>query len=135
MNADLILLLARVLFSALFIMSGIGHFAQREAMTGYAKFKGVPAAGAGVVLSGIVFLLGGLSILLGVHAEYGALAIAIALLPTAVLMHAFWKETDPQAKQMEMIGFNKDLSLAGAAFALFVLFHEFGGQLGLLLVK
>ena len=132
---DLVLLLARILFAALFIMSGVGHFAQREAMTGYAKYKGVPAAGLGVIVSGLVFLLGGLSILLGIHAEYGSLAIAIALLPTAVLMHAHWKETDPQAKQTEMIAFNKDIALAGAAFALYVLFHSFGDQLGLLILN
>lgn len=132
---DLVLLLARVLFAALFIMSGIGHFAQREAMTGYAKYKKVPAAGAGVIVSGLVFVLGGLSILLGVHAEYGALAIALALLPTAFLMHAYWNETDAQAKQTEMIAFNKDIALSGAAFALFVLFHQFSDSLGLLLIK
>ena len=50
-------------------------------------------------------------------------------------MHQFWKETDPQAKMQEQIGFNKDLALAGGALAFYVLFANFSDQLGLLLVK
>lgn len=132
---EFIFIAARVLFALLFIASGFGHFAQREAMTGYAKFKGVPAAGAGVVLSGLAFLLGGLSVLLGVKGEIGAGVIAAVLLVTAFAMHAFWKETDPQAKQQEMVAFNKDISLVGAALAFVVLFAEFGESLSGMLVR
>lgn len=132
---DLVLLLARVLFAALFIMSGYGHFANREAMAGYAKYKKVPLAGPAVLISGLVFLLGGLSILFGIRADLGALALAVMLFPTAFIMHAYWSETDAQAKQTEMIAFNKDISLAGAALTFFVLFNQFSDQLGLLLVK
>ena len=132
---DIVLLVARIAFAFLFIGSGIGHFKAREAMTGYAKYKGIPAAGAAVLLSGAVFLLGGLGILLGVYAAYASLAIAGAVALTGVTMHQFWKETDPQAKMTEQVGFNKDIALAGAALALYVLFANFSDQLGLLLVK
>lgn len=132
---DIVLLVARVLFAILFIGSGIGHFKAREAMTGYAKFKGIPAAGPAVILSGLVFILGGLGVLLGVYAQYAALALAVAVGLTGVTMHTFWKESDPQAKMNEQINFNKNLSLAGAALAFYVLFANFSDQLGLLLVK
>jgi putative oxidoreductase len=33
----------------------------------------------------------------------GALLLVVFLVPTAVLMHGFWKESDPQAHQMEMV--------------------------------
>ncbi|WP_447006165.1 hypothetical protein ACRAKI_06660 [Saccharothrix isguenensis] len=46
-------------------------------------------------------------------------------------MHNFWKETDPQAKQMEMIQFNKDLALAGGALMFFGLYAGAGSELGL----
>lgn len=132
---DIVLLVARILFAILFIGSGIGHFKAREAMTGYAKFKGIPAAGGAVVLSGLVFLLGGLAVLLGVYAQWAALALAVAVGVTGVTMHAFWKESDAQAKMTEQVNFNKNLALAGGALAFYVLFANFSDQLGFLLVK
>jgi uncharacterized membrane protein YphA (DoxX/SURF4 family) len=90
-------------------------------MTGYAKYKKVPAAKLSVIVSGLMILIGGLYIALGIYADLGALLIALFLIPAAVLMHAFWKETDATAKQNESIGFFKDLSLAGAALIIFVL--------------
>ncbi|MEY4104674.1 MAG: hypothetical protein RLZZ478_37, partial [Actinomycetota bacterium] len=51
---DIVLVIGRVLFALLFISSGLAHFAQRDAMTGYAQFKKVPAAKFSVLLSGLV---------------------------------------------------------------------------------
>jgi uncharacterized membrane protein YphA (DoxX/SURF4 family) len=98
-------------------------------MTGYAQYKKVPAAKFSVVLSGLMILIGGLYIAFGVYADLGALLIALFLIPTSFLMHAFWKETDATAKQNESIGFFKNLSLAGAALIIFALVStgtEFG---------
>ncbi len=118
---DIVLVIARVLFALIFISSGISHLTKLEAMTGYAQYKKVPAAKFSVLLSGLMILIGGLYIAFGVYADLGALLIALFLIPTAFLMHAFWKETDPTAKQNETIGFFKDLSLAGAALIIFAL--------------
>ena len=41
---DIVLIIGRVLFALLFINSGLAHFTQRDAMTGYAQFKKVPSA-------------------------------------------------------------------------------------------
>jgi uncharacterized membrane protein YphA (DoxX/SURF4 family) len=118
---DIVLVIARVLFALIFISSGISHLTKLEAMTGYAQYKKVPAAKFSVLLSGLMILIGGLYIAFGVYADLGALLLALFLIPTAFLMHAFWKETDPTAKQNETIGFFKDLSLAGAALIIFAL--------------
>ncbi len=118
---DAVLIIGRILFALIFINSGIMHLTKLEAMSGYAKFKKVPAAKFSVVLTGLMILIGGLYIALGIYADLGALLIALFLIPTAFMMHAFWKESDASAKQTESIGFFKDLSLAGAALILFVL--------------
>lgn len=115
---EILFIIGRVLFAFLFLGSAFGHFAQREAMTGYAKYKNVPAAGLSVVVTGIMLLAGGLSILLGIYPVIGSLLLAAFLIPTAFIMHNFWSETDAQAKQNTMISFNKDLSLGGAALIL-----------------
>jgi len=126
---DIVLVIGRVLFALLFISSGLAHFSQRDAMTGYAQFKKVPAAKFSVLLSGLVILLGGIYIAFGIYADLGALLLAIFLIPSAFMMHNFWTIEDAQAKQGEMINFMKNLSLAGAALILFALLAtgtEFG---------
>ncbi|MEU5761952.1 DoxX family membrane protein [Nocardia sp. NPDC047648] len=119
---DVVVLIGRVLFAVLFLTSALGHFTRTEAMAGYAQSKGVPMAKAAVLGSGLLFALGGLSVLLGVWADLGALLLVLALLPTAVVMHRFWQETDEETKQSELIQFSKDVALAGAALMLFAFF-------------
>jgi uncharacterized membrane protein YphA (DoxX/SURF4 family) len=119
---DVVVLIGRVLFVVLFLSSALGHFTQTDAMAGYAQSRGVPNPRAGVLASGLLMALGALSVLLGVWADLGALLLVIVLLPTTFLMHRFWSETDPQAKQGEMIHFDKDLALTGASLMLFAFF-------------
>jgi len=119
MNA--VLIIGRILFALIFINSGIMHLIKLDAMAGYATYKKVPAAKLSVAVSGLMILIGGLYVALGIYADLGALLIALFLIPTAFLMHAFWKESDATAKQNEMNNFFKNLSIAGAALIIFVL--------------
>jgi putative oxidoreductase len=119
MNA--VLLLGRILFAILFVRSGIMHLTKLEAMTGYAKYKKVPAAKFFVAFTGVAIILGGLWVALGIYADLGALILAIFTLTAAFQMHNFWAETTPEGKTTESVAFYKDLALAGAALVLFVL--------------
>ena len=130
---DVLVLIARILVAYLFLMSAVGHLTQSTAMAGYAASKKIPFAQLSVLGSGVLLLLGALMVLFGVWGDLGALFLIVFLIPTAFLMHNFWTETDPQSKQMEMVQFNKDIALAGAAFAFLVLFAYAGPHLGLTL--
>ena len=116
MNA--VMLVGRILFAFMFVASGLNHLAKAEAMAGYAAYKKVPAPKLANLLSGVLMLLGGLSIILGVYADLGALVLAILLVAMAVKMHDFWN-AQGEAKQPEMIGFMKNISMAGGALFLF----------------
>lgn len=105
--------IGRLLFSVLFIFSGFSHFS--AATLGYAASQGVPFAEIIVPLSGMMAILGGLSILLGYQAKYGALILVVFLVPVTFMMHAFWNLTDPMVQQMQMIMFMKNLALTGTA--------------------
>lgn len=118
---DEVFLVARILFVFLILSSGVGHLTQTAAMAGYAESRGVKPGALMVQISGVAFVVGGLSVLLGIWGDIGALGLAVLLVITAVMMHAFWKESDAQAKQTEMVAFNKDIALAGGALALFLL--------------
>lgn len=128
---DVVIFIGRILYVLLFLSSAAGHLTKTETMVGYACSKGLPAAKLAVIASGVLFGLGALSVLLGVWPDLGALVIFLTLIPTAVSMHAFWREDDPQTRYLEQVQFLKDLSLAGAALALFGLFARYGDDVGL----
>jgi uncharacterized membrane protein YphA (DoxX/SURF4 family) len=67
-------------------------------MASYAQSKGLPAPKAGVAASGVLLLLGGLSLLLGYHPTVGAILLVVFLLATSFTMHNFWAVKDPQQK-------------------------------------
>ena len=73
----------------------------------------------------LLLLLGGLSIILGVYADVGALVLVAVLLVMAVKMHNFWSKTDEHAQG----AFWKNVSMAGAAFFFFALVAN-GGDFG-----
>jgi putative oxidoreductase len=106
-------LLGRIFYSAIFIMSGPNHF--RAETIGYAAAQGVPLASIAVPLSGIIALLGGLSIALGYRAKLGAWLIVLFLIPVTLMLHRFWGLTDPQATGLQLAMFMKNLSLLGTA--------------------
>jgi uncharacterized membrane protein YphA (DoxX/SURF4 family) len=127
---SVLVLVGRVLFVALFLNSAIGHLTKTSAMAQYAKMKGVPQPWLMTFVGGLMLLTGGLSVLLGIWADLGALLIAAFLLPTAVLIHGFWRETG-EARMSDQIHFLKDVSLAGAALMLAGLISYAGHGLGL----
>lgn len=135
MALDWVILIGRILFCSLFLLSAMGHLAgpQRETMSQYAAQKGVPAAALMVPLTGIQLLVGSLMVLLGIWADLGAALLVAFLIPTAILMHAFWTLEDPMERQQDQTHFLKDIALAGAALMLFGLFQQFGAGLDLMI--
>jgi len=120
---EIIQFAGRLLFVLLLLGTGFGHLTQTAAMAGYAESKGVPQAKLLVQISGLALVGGAGSILLGIWGDVGALGIAVLLLIIAVEMHQFWKSADPMEKQMEMVQFQKDVALAGAALFMWGYFH------------
>lgn len=129
---DLLFWIGRILFSAIFIFSGLGHFMQLDGMSQYAGSKGVPAPRLMVMMTGVIILLGGLSVLFWVWVEVGAWLLILFLLIAAVKMHDYWNVADPQEKQTQQAHFMKNLALAGAALVFYTLQQtlEGAGTLG-----
>jgi putative oxidoreductase len=109
-----IVLIGRILFSAIFLSSALNHFGGQA--IGYAAGKGVPMAGLLVPLSGILLLLGGLSVLLGYKAKIGAWMLVLFLIPVTLVMHDFWNVADAMMSRMQMAMFMKNISMLGGAF-------------------
>lgn len=108
-----IVVIGRVLYALIFITSGSFHFT--DAAADYASSQGVPAAPILVPLAGVMAIVGGLSILLGFKARWGAWIIVLFLVPVTLMMHRYWALDDPMQRQIQMAMFMKNTSMLGAA--------------------
>lgn len=109
------LLIARVLFSVIFILAAFAHFS--PVYVDYAAKSGVLYAGFLVPFAGVIAGVGGLSVLLGYRTRVGAALIILFLIPVTLMMHAFWTIEDPAARGLQQIMFLKNIGLiAGALY-------------------
>lgn len=111
-----VVLLGRILFSSIFLVKSVQHFS--KGAIEHAVQMGVWAPHFLVPASGILALLGGLSILLGYRAKEGAWLLVVFLLPTTLCMHKFWTASTSYESLMEQYCFMKNLSLLGASLLL-----------------
>ncbi len=112
---EIAFLIGRIIVGVYYLFNAANHFSQIDMMTGYAGSKGVPAPKLAVGGSGLLLLVGGLSILLGYQPLIGVIAIVLFLLPVTFMMHNFWTVEDPQMKMGEMVNFMKNMALIGSA--------------------
>jgi putative oxidoreductase len=129
---DVVFLIGRILFVAIFVFSGVTvHIIGREQGIQYARAYGSPLPELGVPLTGVVAIVGGLSVLLGIWADLGALLIAGFLVLITPFMHAFWKEQDPTQRQNQLFQFMKNAALLGGALVIFYAYNQLQGDAGL----
>jgi putative oxidoreductase len=98
-------LLSRLLLAAIFLKSGIEKLLDPTATQTYMQGNGVP----GILLwpTIAVLLAGGLSVLCGYRAKWGALLLVGFLIPTTVIFHTNFSDSSQQ------IQFFKNLGLMG----------------------
>ncbi|MCC6490572.1 MAG: DoxX family protein [Candidatus Hydrogenedentes bacterium] len=104
--------LGRVLLSAIFLISGFGKIMDWSGTAGYMASHGMPAVPFLLFMAIVLELGGGLSILLGFQARWGALALVVFLIPATLIFHAFWS-ADPEQAQMQTISFLKNTAILG----------------------
>jgi uncharacterized membrane protein YphA (DoxX/SURF4 family) len=121
MTYDYLLLLSRLILGLYFIFNFLNHLKNLKILSQYAESKKVPYPKLSVVLSGLLLLIGGVSILLGIYIEIGVLALTLFFLPVSFMIHNFWTVQDPQQKMIEIINFMKNMAIwAGVIALLFI---------------
>jgi putative oxidoreductase len=109
-------LLGRLILGLYYVRAAVKtHFLGAKGAIGYAKSVGVPMPDVAVIGSGILLLIGGLSILTGWYVTLGVACLVLFLVPVSFMMHAFWKVADPQMRAMQEINFLKNMALLGGA--------------------
>lgn len=102
-------------------MQGINHFVQKKSLSEYARAKHVASPDLAVSLSGALLVASGLCIVLGILVDIALVALAFFLFVVSVVMHAFWKDTDPMAKMNNHINFMKNIALLGASLMMLMI--------------
>lgn len=118
---EMMFLAGRVLFGGYFLYSAWNHFIHSGGMAHYAASKGVPAARVMVLMTGLLLLAGGAGVLFGVYIKLALGALVVFLAPVTFWIHAFWMETEAQARMGEQVNFYKNLALLGAALMMFTI--------------
>lgn len=70
-----------------------------------------------MILAAVFAGLGGLFVLLGIKVRLGAILLILFLIPSTVIMHAFWMYHGSM-REMEMMMFLKNISIVGGLFIL-----------------
>lgn len=100
-------LVARILLGLIFVMSGITKITGFEGTQQYMASHGIPMTTIFLVGAILVEVLGGLSIILGLWARAGAVALFLFLIPATLIFHTDFSQ------QTQVIMFLKNLSIMG----------------------
>lgn len=111
-------LIGRVIFGLYFVYSGINHFTKYQGLKEYASFKKIPVSGVAVIITGLVLLGGGVSILTGYLIQTALILLAIFLIVAAFTVHNFWTVDDENAKVGEQSQFLKNIAIASVSLLL-----------------
>jgi len=121
MTISILLLIGRIIFGFYWINVAYNHFKNSAMLAGYAQSKVVKSGKAAAVGTGVLALLGGLSILLGLWPRVGIALLVIFLAGVTYKIHTYWTITDPNARQMDKVQFMKNVALIGALFMVFAI--------------
>jgi putative oxidoreductase len=130
-ETNIAFLIGRIIFAMFWLMGSFNHFKNLNYMSEYAKARGTPSPKVAVAGTGVILLLGGLSMLLGVYPVVGIILLIVFLLGVSFQMHTFWKVDDAQMKQIDMINFTKNMALVGALLMFLLLPHPWPMGLGI----
>ena len=104
--------LGRFLLSLIFVASAAGKLADWNGTLKMLVDKDLPSPDVLLSIAVALEIIGGLMVMLGFFARWGAVALLLFIVPASVLMHNFWA-ADPSVSQMQMINFMKNVSITG----------------------
>lgn len=112
-----VLLLARILLMALFVLFGWSKLTNFAGTTAYMAAEGLPLASLVAVVVIVMEFFVGLAIVLGICTRPLALLMVLYTLGTALVGHHYWTMTGAE-HAANMINFYKNLSIAGGLLLL-----------------
>lgn len=110
-------LLGRILLAFLFLQSGFDKLLNYNKAAGLMAARGVPEPQILLPLAIAVLFIGGIMVLVGWKARWGALALILFMIPATLYFHGYWSY--PEALQLNQFHhFVKNLAIIGALLML-----------------
>ncbi|MFC6282980.1 MULTISPECIES: DoxX family protein [Polaromonas] len=116
---DVLILLARVLLMALFLVSGWKKLTNFSGTTVYMASTGAPMPRLSTVVAIAMEFFAGIALILGVWTRPLALLYAAFTLATALMGHHFWTMSGAE-REANKVNFLKNLSIMGGLILLAV---------------
>ncbi|MES2053011.1 MAG: DoxX family protein [Pseudomonadota bacterium] len=116
---DVLILLARVLLMALFLVSGWKKLTNFSGTTAYMASTGAPMPRLSTVVAIAMEFFAGIALILGVWTRPLALLYAAFTLATALMGHHFWTMSGAE-REANKVNFLKNLSIMGGLILLAV---------------
>lgn len=109
-------LVGRFLITFIFLRSAFGKIGNFAGVAGGMAAKGMPYAEFLLACAIAIEIVGGLCVLTGWQARWGALALLIFLIPATLIFHNYWAVDPAQAKELanQTNHFFKNLTIMGA---------------------
>lgn len=108
-------LIGRILIAFIFLQSGYDKIINYSKTVTLMTQKGMPMAEVLIIPTIIILLGGGLMILLGWYARWGALALIVFLIPATIYFHNYWAFS-PAQQLNQFHHFVKNFAILGALF-------------------
>lgn len=107
----------RTALGVLFFVSGLFKVFGFAGVAGWMASAGLPFASVLLVATIGVEVIGGALLITGFKAKWGAVALALFLVPATLVFHAFWN-AEPAQFQDQLTAFMKNLAILGGMLLL-----------------
>src|SRR5450759_2606213 len=108
-NAGIVLLIGRLLFIALFLVSAFGHLSKGEMMVGYARAKKMPLAPLGGWPAGLYQIVAVALIAIGIWPDIGAIMLGVYVTIAGFYFHNYWTIEEATQRQTEQLNFFRNV--------------------------
>ena len=124
-------LIGRIVLGLYWLETAYNHTVKSAGLIGYAQSVGIKPGTAKLAVwgTGILALVGAVSIILGINPTGGILCLVIFLVGVSFKMHAYWKASDAD-KMNQRINFQKNIALAAAILCLLAVSQPWVYSLG-----
>ena len=100
-----------ILLGLFFILNGLNHLFNSQVLEEYAHKRGLFSPKVSVLLSGLLLIFGGLTLMTGYFMIAGIVGLSIFLVVAAFTIHQFWNEKDKDMRLLEAMHFAKNMAI------------------------